>query len=265
MINYVTANSLNNPLLDDRSRAPENVFWHYHPNIVPQYHQSATSTLVDYQSDQYFRHLHSQFAVENTLASSCPYETPFYPLAIPWQNSMVRHNHDGSVETQPGPLLSLQTVTGIPSHLSNQASASDAFMDIRDDAAQPSRSARSEVLETQSASPLASPSTGSGYEFVESVSGMFYRTVHSGNHRLLELSITIGRHSMDAEIRFAVEKCESARSEYEQHSKAPGQSLTEELTRLTEEALEIPGEHEFRIHSDESSTKIDIRYSNNAS
>jgi hypothetical protein len=262
VIDCVTVDFPNNLPYDDGSRASDTVFWNYHPNMVPQYHQSGTGTLVDYQSDQSFRYLHSQFAVENTLASSCPYETPFYSSAKACQNSLIRFNLDGSAGTQSGSFKSAQAVMEKSSQRENQALASDTLTDTRDNELQPSQS---QLLGTQSAKLLASPSTGSGYDFVQSVTGTFYKTVKSDNCRLFELSITIQRNSMDARINLVVKNCESARSEYGDCAENREQSLTGALTDLADEALEIPGNHEFRVHSDEFSTKIDVKYSNHVS
>jgi hypothetical protein len=252
----MAVNFLNRPPYDDGSR----VSWNYHADLVPLYYQSATGSLVDYQSDQSFRYLSSKFAVENTLTNSCPYETPFNTSARSYQDHMVQHPHDGNVETQPGSLLSAQAVMGTSSQPDYQATDPDTLViDTRDNTSQPPQPPQppqSQLLETESAKPLASPSTGSGYDLMQSVTGVFYNTEKFGNRDLPEISFTIRRRSMEAEVKFTVGTPMSAISGDWQWSKDPGQSLTKALTMLADEALKVPGEHKFQIHSDESSTKI---------
>jgi hypothetical protein len=255
----MAVNFSNRPPYDDGSR----VSWNYHADLVPPYYQSATDSLVDYQSDQSFRYLYSKIAVENTLPNSCPYETPFDTSTRPYQDPMVQYPHDENVETRPGSLLSAQAVMGTSSQPDYQATVSDTLVtDTRDNISQPPQPPQlpqppqSQLFEAESAKPLASPTTGSGYDFMQSVTGVFYNTEKFGNRDLPEISFTIRRRSMEAEVKFAVGTPISALSGDWQRSKDPGQTLTKALTFLVDGALKVTGEHKFHIHSDESSTKI---------
>jgi hypothetical protein len=255
VIDRITVDVLDNASYTARSRASDTVPWSRHPNIVPQYHQSSTGTLVDYQSDQRSRYLHSQFAVGNTLVDSCPYETPVYSSANPYHEHTVRHTQDGSVGTEIGSFLLGQAVMGSCNQLDSQALVPKSLFNMADDTIQPPQS---RPLETQCRERPESPSTGSGYDLIHSVTGVFWNTERFGNRDLPELSFTTTKDSMEALIEFAVENPACAIPNDAQRPKDSGHSLTEVLTMLVDKALEVPGKYVFRIHSDECSTKIHI-------
>jgi hypothetical protein len=255
VIDRITVDVPDNASYTARSRTSDTVLWNHHPNIVPQYQQSATGTLVDYQSDQRSRYLHSQFAVGNTLVDSCPYETPIYSSANPYHERTVRHNPDGSVGTEPGSFLPGQAVMGSCNQLDSQALVPNPLFNMADDIIQPPQS---RPLETQSRKPPKSPSTGSGYDLIHSVTGVFWNIERFGNRDLPELSFTTTRNSMEALVEFAVENPACAIPNDAQRPKDSGHSLTEVLTMLVDKALEVPGKYVFRIYSDECSTKVHI-------
>ena len=253
---------------DDGIRASDTVFCNYYPNMIPQYHQSATETRVDYQSDQSFRYLYPQFAIENTLANACPYETPLHSLAKSDQDLMVPHNYDESAGRQPGSSLSAQAVMGTSSQMHSQAPVSDSSIDTRNNTSQLSHTQQHQqyqLLETQPVEPSASPRTGSAFDLIQSMIEVFWNTEKFGNHDLPELLFTTRENSMDAVVRFAVKNPAGAIPDNGRCSETPAGTLTKTLTMLADKALKVPGQHAFCVYSDKTSTEIHIPRSDDAS
>jgi hypothetical protein len=195
-------------------------------------------------------------------------ETPFNQLyQLPqcsWQTSMQDgltgpvHGTDFGMESRTD-ILSSPTMLGVQSQVEGQALASS---DSAGSSGSPQQLQLMPAGSTRTASPAG---TGTAEDLISYVCDTLWQPKGYGGRTLPTSSFEIKPGSIDVSVRFVVERSQNQDANQEADQVFQSEELTQQplkqvLKILSSRASHIPGEHEIRISSDATSTKIQTKH-----
>jgi hypothetical protein len=229
-------------------------------NAQPMYSQYPLSAPYP-MFDQYscFSGLYPQPSLQETPFNQL-YQLPQYS----WQTSMQDgltgpvHGTDFGMEPRTD-ILSSPTMLGVQSQVEGQALGSS---DSAGSSGSPQQLQLMPAGSTRTASPAG---TGTAEDLISCVCDTLWQVKGYGGRTLPTSSFEIKPGSIDVSVRFVVESSQNQDANQEtdqvfQSEQLAQQPLKQVLKILSSRASHIPGEHEIRISSDATSTKIQTKH-----